>query len=70
MTLLSETERIGRDQTARLLCVSREYVDSWFPRVRWNDGKTEPGLDPSGGFTAAALAVLRNGAAQNQPGRI
>lgn len=53
----------GADDVARKLSVSVEFVRSWLPRQReLEDGRTiiEPGWQPSTGFIAAALAILRN----------
>jgi len=45
--------------TARRLCVSPEFVRSWRPRKHWQTGRIESGWEPSQGFIAVALAVLR-----------
>lgn len=48
---------------AAALSVFPEFVVSWRPRERHlPDGRTiiEPGWEPSAGFVAAALAILRN----------
>jgi hypothetical protein len=57
--LLFEAIRLGEELTAALLCCSREYVAFWFPYVRKIDGGIELGYEPSMGFIAAALAILR-----------
>ena len=55
--LLAEVVRLGETTAAALLYVEHSAVISWFPRHR-ADGRLEPGWEP--GFTANALAVLRN----------
>jgi hypothetical protein len=45
---------------ARRLCCSPEFVLSWRPRRHWQTGQLEPGIEPSAGFIAAALALLRS----------
>jgi len=56
--LLAEVNRVGRKGSAAILGCSEEYVESWFPRINFRSGRIESGLEPSAGFTAAALAEL------------
>lgn len=42
------------------LGVYPEFVRQWRPRQHWQTGHIEPGCEPSAGFIAAALAILRN----------
>lgn len=57
--LLRETIRLGEPMTAHLLVCDPRFIISWFPR-RLPDDRLEPGWEPSSGFIAAALAILRN----------
>jgi len=57
--LLREVMVVGAPLAAAMLSVSVEFVLSWFPYAR-SDGKIEMGWEPSGGFIAAALAILRH----------
>jgi hypothetical protein len=52
-------DAFGNDaEIARRLCCFTEFIQSWRPRPLPN-GRTEPGLEPSAGFIASALAILR-----------
>lgn len=60
--LIAEAERQGHAIVAARLAVSVEMVCSWYPRERTlPDGRTivDTGVEPSGGFVACALALLR-----------
>lgn len=36
-----------------------EFVRSWRPWQHWQTKRWEPGVEPSAGFVACALAILR-----------
>lgn len=62
MKPLDELISLTQDEhaaSARLGCAA-EYVVAWRPREHWVTKRIEPGLEPSAGFIAAALAILRN----------
>lgn len=44
---------------AQRLCCTPEFVRSWRPWTHWQTGRLESGVEPSAGFVAAALAILR-----------
>jgi hypothetical protein len=48
--------------SARRLGCDPEFVVQWRPRKHWQTGRIEPGWEPSAGFIAAALAILRTNA--------
>lgn len=53
----------NRKKAASLLHVHIGFVEQWFPRERiLPNGKkiVEQGVEPSAGFIACALAILRN----------
>lgn len=64
MKPIQELIALTADETATApkLCVHPNFIRQWRPRSRvLPDGRTivEPGWEPSSGFIAAALAILR-----------
>lgn len=44
---------------APLIGCTPEFVRSWRPWRHWQTGRIESGVEPSAGFVACALAILR-----------
>ncbi len=61
MKPIDELVSLTQDEhaTARRLGCDPQFVCQWRPRKHWQTGRVEPGLEPSAGFMAAALAILR-----------
>jgi hypothetical protein len=58
--LLLEVARLGDDKVAALLCITKEFINQWKPREHYLTKRLELGYEPSQGFIAAALSILRN----------
>lgn len=56
--LLAATDAVGHEMAAKALYCNPRFIASWFPR-KGPDGRTVTGWEPSGGFMAAALGILR-----------
>ena len=56
--LLRETIKLGEAETAAKLSVHPGFVASWFPK-QYPNNRIEPGWEPSSGFVACAVALLK-----------
>ena len=56
--LLRETIKLGEAATAAKLSVHPGFVASWFPK-QYPNNRIEPGWEPSSGFVACAVALLK-----------
>lgn len=57
--LLELVELYGEEFVASRLYCSPEFVHSWNTREHWKTKRVEPGWEPSAGFVASALTILR-----------